>query len=602
MRVGRFLAAVTMTLFAGAAWSADEAIEGATPATSGVEERIDLEREVSREINVDLIDLERLREAVEGQQGRERLRLTLQECVQLALQNNRDILVTEFEPQKAEADVFSARGEFDPLFSVTASYIRATQQLSPEYRLFSGVSSTEAYRTMSNTAVSGKLHWGTMYDVTLDVSKEETTWNSFIEEWSGNLTLTVAQPLLRGRRPSVNTARIRIAKQGEEAAEHQLRLAVMTTVAQVVKAYWDLAGATEAVKVSSEALANAERLLAISKKRLEIGTAAAIEVLQAKAGVAVRQSDLISARARVADAEDVLKHLLDMRDDGIFSAKQIIPVDRPAVGNLNIEDLAKSDEALRQSIVLALENRPEIHLALIEIENAKIQLAQAEDGMLPAVDLTGSVSQGGRDRYASELFKDIRLRSDNGYTVGFRASVPIGNRAARGLHERGQLALRQAEQRLEKTKQELMLKVRMAARAVSTSQILVESNRQSRALQETNVVAEEKRLRLGVTTSYRVLEIQKDLTAAQTQELQAQVAYQKALVELRLAEGALLPTLGIEFEPPQVEPPVSYLKSISPQWLSEASEWTREKFGKDGATEKAPPETPSSSGSSDQSP
>ena len=108
------------------------------------------------------------------------------------------------------------------------------------------------------------------------------------------------------------------------------------------------------------------------------------------------------------------------------------------------------------------------------------------------------------------------------------------------------------------------LPVRLAARAVDTSQILVESNRQTRALQETNVVAEEKRLRLGVTTSYQVLQIQGDLTAAQTQEVQAQVAYEKALVDLRLAEGAILSALGIEFGAPEPERPVSYVRSVVP--------------------------------------
>ncbi|HNR37014.1 MAG TPA: hypothetical protein PKO36_17700, partial [Candidatus Hydrogenedentes bacterium] len=90
------------------------------------------------------------------------------------------------------------------------------------------------------------------------------------------------------------------------------------------------------------------------------------------------------------------------------------------------------------------------------------------------------------------------------------------------------------------------------------------SNRQAKQLQEANVIAEEKRLRLGVSTSYRVLQVQQDLTLAQTQELQARIAYEKALVELRLSEGTLLESLGIDFCPPEPEAPVTFGRSIRP--------------------------------------
>ncbi len=586
---GLRLALVAAMVFGeGMAWAPDNmaVAEAIPPMATDSGARVQVESTVRREIDVDLIDLDRLREAVEGQRGRDRLRLTLEECVYLALDNNQEILVTEYEPLKSETDIIAARGEFDPLLSVTAGYLRATQEMSPEYKRFGGIDSTEVYRTTSSTSVAGKLHWGTAYSVLLDLGKEETTWNSFIEEWTGSLALTVSQPLLRGRGKGVNLARIRMAHCGREASEHQLRLVVMNTIAEVVKAYWDLVGAIEAVKVSEESLANAERLLEISKKRLAIGTAAAIEVLQAKAGVAMRQSDLIAARARVADAEDVLKHLLDMRDSGVFSTKQLIPLDRPQVTELNIDELARSDLDLEESVALALKHRPEIHMAQLEIENAKLERTRTSDNLLPEFNLTGSVSQGGRDHYMKRVFDGIRERSDNAYTVGFNASVPLGNRGARGAFERAELGLRQAEQRLAKTKQELMLKVRLASRALHTSQILVESNRQTRALQETNVVAEEKRLRLGTTTSYRVLQIQEDLTAAQTQELQAQIGYEKALVELRLSEGALLDTLGIEFETPASEPPVTYVKSITPE-CKRLTGWVAKVRGKD-AQEKTP--------------
>ena len=557
----------------GAAWAQPEVVtaepvsvdsDGASSVAAEASQDGEETESLTQKIDIDLIDLELLREVAESQEPAGRIRLSLDECVRVALEANQDIEVAGYEPLKAAADVFASKGEFDPLLSGMASYTRATQEASPEYKAFGQINAFEVYRSTSQASVRGKLKWGTLYDITLDVSKEETTFNKFIEEWNTGLMLTLTQPVLRGRGKAVNLIRIRVAKKAQQMTELQLKLAVMTTVAEAVKAYWDLVGAVENLKVRQESLDNAERLLEISRKRLDIGTAAAIEVLQAKAGIATRQSELIAARSRVADAEDVLKQLLNVRDDGVFSSRRIVPIDRPNVARFTIDEFRNVEEALAKSIGLALEKRPEIATAELEIASAKLDRKRAANEMLPELNITGSVYQGSRNHYVSRAFTGMRERLDNSYTVGVQGSVPIGNRAARGAFKRVDLTVRQAEKKLDKTKQELMLMVRLAMRALQTSQILVESNRQAVALQGTNVVAEEKRLRLGISTSFRVLQVQEDLTLAQTQQVQAQTGYEKALVELRLAEGALLEELGIESNPPDPEAPVKYLPSLNP--------------------------------------
>ena len=109
----------------------------------------------------------------------------------------------------------------------------------------------------------------------------------------------------------------------------------------------------------------------------------------------------------------------------------------------------------------------------------------------------------------------------------------------------------------------MMMRVHVAARGVLTGKTLVESNHQTTLLQETNVMAEEKRLKIGISNSYQVLKVQEDLTAAQVAELQANIAFEKALVELQLAEGSLLDNLGLELTPEtsSIEP-VSWIESV----------------------------------------
>src|SRR5690606_22859025 len=136
------------------------------------------------------------------------------------------------DPLLASADILAARGEFDPVLSNTSNYLRAAQTVSSEIETFGGISSTRVYQTTSQTSLQGRLPWGTGYNITLDLTDEETTFTQFIEEWSGGLTFSLSQPLLRGRGAAYNRTRIRVAEKAREIAESQLRATVMDSIAR----------------------------------------------------------------------------------------------------------------------------------------------------------------------------------------------------------------------------------------------------------------------------------------------------------------------------------------------------------------------------------
>ncbi|MCP4640890.1 MAG: TolC family protein [bacterium] len=586
-------------------------------------------------LQLDNITLDDLYHQLEGMPDRQELKMTLYDCVALALVANQDILVTEFEPLKADGESLASRGEFDPTYSISGSFTHSEttpssqtnaflggglggsgggltsllggggssssgllggllggggggsmlggfdDQLAQSFPLLAGllqIGGTVVQNRISiyerltaddsgtviefeteryETSVAGKLPWGTQYELKLNIEEEASTYNQFVPEWSGGTSLSLTQPLLRGRGKNANMARIRQAVNSRRSGEHQLEQQVMTTMADVVKAYWDLVGAVDQVRVREESLQNAERLLQINERRLEIGTGAAIEVLQAKAALAGRVSDLVSARSQVQDSEDRLKQLLDLREDDLIVPVQIVPVDRPKVGEIPMLDE-------KASVTTALDKRPEVRIAMIDIDNADIERKRSANDLLPQVDVSGSYFRGGRGGVTQDVFRGIEHEDDMNYSFSANASVPITNRAARGAHLKASQTKRQAEQRLDKTKLDLASNVRMALRGVNTSKTLIESNRQTVALQETNVQAERKRLQLGVTTTYDVLKIQEDLTTAQSQEVQSIVNFQKAIIDLQLAEGVLLEKLGVEYEVPGQAEAVGFFRSIVP--------------------------------------
>ncbi|MBN2308788.1 MAG: TolC family protein [Candidatus Hydrogenedentes bacterium] len=581
----------------------------AAPADEG-------EPKLNAKLRFDAVTLDQLYEAVGKLPDRAEVKLALRDCIAMALTSNQDILVTSFEPLKSDGEVMQRRGEFDPTLSTSGSFSHNESQASSQTSTFIGSSSSSGIGSMfggssgglansdmlsgypilaqlvgigstvwSNTkrflqnkygddtgtliesdqqrfetTLKGKLLWGTQYELKLELTEEESTFNQFEPEWSGGTTLSLTQPLMRGRGRAANLAMVRRAKNSRLSAEHQVEQQVMSSMSEVIKAYWDLVGAVEQLKVREESLKNAELLLEINQRRLDIGVGAALEVLQAKAGVATRLSDLASARSQIMDAEDRLKQLLDMREEDMIVPVQIVPIDRPSL----TEDL-ELDESI--SVQRALENRPEIRMAELEIDSAGIERKRASNDMLPQVDLSGSYYRGGRGGKTRDVFRGVEEERDMSYSISLSGSVPIPNRAARGNYHYALMTERQAEQRLTKSKQEAAANVRMALRSVATNRTLIESNRQTVALQTTNVEAERKRRQLGVTTTYDVLKIQEDLATAQSQEVQAVISFQKALVDLQLAEGVILADNGIEFEPPAPEEPIGFARSIIPPAL-----------------------------------
>jgi outer membrane protein TolC len=516
-------------------------------------------------ISADLIDLSELRVTLDKMPESEMLRLSLNDAVRVAIDNNPDILIAELEPDKAAAETYAAHGEFDPIFQHTLSYTRATLSLNQQLRNFAGMfmpSSIDSRSVSNETALAGKLTTGTQYALQFQLDFDKNTYGGKVGEYGATLGLMLTQPVLRGFGKDINKVRIRAGQNMKELSEAQLKLVILNKTADTIKAYWDLVGATEAVRVYEGALRNAERLFEISETRRDIGTAADIDVLQAKAGVAMRQSELIQAFARISDAGDVLKLLLNMEENDRFSSITILPLDRPDPGSNTLFNTDAFDDSLAFSVEKALELRPETTMTDLEIANALLEEERARNDMLPQIDFVALYARGGRNTLLGRTLAGIRDNQDYTYNVGIQASIPINNRAGRGAHQRARIGVRQAEERRKQALMALMMRVHVAARGVLTSKTLVESNHQTTLLQETNVMAEEKRLKIGISNSYQVLKVQEDLTAAQVAELQASISYEKALVELQLAEGSLLENLGVEWSSdPSIEP-VSWIESV----------------------------------------
>lgn len=538
-------AAVLLIFAAGLFIANAGAQEAATPDDTPPPDLIessapDLPGGIFEHLKIDLSELEELAERANEVFAGETIRMTLEDAVHAALQANQDVLILSYEPGIAQADIMAERGVFDPVLSAFANELDSDQPASPQAVVFGGITSIDEEIRDFGVGLGGLTPFGTVYDINYGTTRTIGTFTGDNSEYAIGLTLTVTQPLLRGIGRNSQLARIRVARNTFEISEYDVARFTEVTLGQVVKAYWDLVGAIENLRVRRESLTNANRLVEINEQRLEIGTAAAIEVLQAKAGAASRVSDLIAARTQVDNAEDVLKQLLGMQDGELFSSNHIIPVERPQPH--------PTDWNVERSVAVALENRSEIQMAELQIDSSEQLRKQARLNKLPQLDLEGSFTTNDRSFDFSEAERGARHGDGEIWSVGLVGSIPLGNRTARGNFRAAQLRLQQNEQRLLKQQQDIMLDVRIAMREAISSEVLVESTRQTRILEEANVAAEDRRLRLGVTTSQDLLDRQEDLTEAQVREVQAMINLEKAMVDLHVAEGVLLRELGVTME------------------------------------------------------
>lgn len=499
-------------------------------------------------INIELIDLQELGDRIRDRLVGEEVQLSLDDCIAMALANNSDIEIVEYERLLADSDYESARGDFDPLLSGSITHIDDSSPASPLQAQFGGFSgNVDNQLTDYQLQVGGKFtRWGTQYNVAYNLDTQSGTFTTNpltgeeIDVYTGGITTTITQPILRGRGTNLNRIRITSTENGRHISEAQIKTTALTTIGETIKAYWNLVGAIDNLAVRQQSLDNAIRLVEINETSLRIGTLAAIEVLQAKAGAATRQSELITARTTILDAEDILKNFIHLTDNSVFSSKSITPTTGP--GKVGF------DWDLEKSMTTALKNRPELTNAQLQIENAKLDSQRTGNDLLPQLDGSVSYGQNARTLHHSDVYDGIRDKDGRSWNVGITGSIPILNRTAKGAHNRARQFEQQQERRLAKAQQDIMLDVRTAIRGIVTSELLVETNRQARILQEANVAAEERRLSLGVTTSQIVLDRQEDLTLAQTEELRSIVDYEKALVQLQMAEGVLLDNLNIELE------------------------------------------------------
>jgi outer membrane protein TolC len=203
---------------------------------------------------------------------------------------------------------------------------------------------------------------------------------------------------------------------------------------------------------------------------------------------------------------------------------------------------------LQESIATALADRPEYTQAKLDLQNSDISIKVAKNQRLPILDLQGSYSLNGLGDGLDEPLSQVGSADYGSWFVGLALRMPLGERGARAELQKSQYEKEQKLLTLKALEQKIIAEVRGAVRQLETDRKRITATKVAEDLARQVLLAEEKKYRLGLSTSYEVLQFQASLATATKNRLSAVVDYRKSIVNLYKALGVTLEKLGIELE------------------------------------------------------
>ncbi len=469
-------------------------------------------------------------------------RLSVDDAVSVSLEQNLGIQVERLNPQIQDVAVAQALSYRMPTF--TSSLANVSQNTPSSNLLSGGQDKVTDTRFTTQVGLSQILPTGANYSFAWN-SNRNTTTNTFSTYNPGvgsNIQFSITQPLFRNYKIDSQRQQVMTVQKDREAADVQLRSTILSTTRNVKNAYWDLVFQIDNLKAQQQSLDLAKRLLADNEKRVQIGTMAPIDIVEAQSEVARNEESVIVAEAGIQSAEDRLRALVFNPSMPDFWSVRIEPTESAPFTAQQID--------VNAAVQRAIANRTDVQLAKNNLTKSEIGLTYYRNQVLPEIDAQASYSSNGTggqpvggvspitgqpivvvDRGYATVLGDVLTSTYPTWTFGVTITYPLGKSQQETSLARARLQYSQAQTQLKNLELQIATQVRDAGRQVQTNQKRVDSARAARELAERRLDAEEKKFAAGIQTSFFVFQAQRDLSQSRTNEVRAISDYNKSLVD-----------------------------------------------------------------------
>jgi outer membrane protein TolC len=439
--------------------------------------------------------------------------------------------------------------------------------------------------TTGNFAYTQGFSWGTNLSVGFNNTRStlgNAPFTTLSPQLNSNFRFELTQHLLQGFGLAANNSFIHIAKNNRELSDVAFRLQIITTVNQIQTMYWDLVYAYENVRVQNESIAFAQKTLSDTKKQVEIGSLAPIEVVRAQSTVAQDQQILTVALTNLQLQQLLMKNALSrtLRDQTLAGA-EVIPT--------STMELPQSEQIqpTQDLVAQALQHRPDLVESRIQLNTTEMSNKAVRNSLLPTLDLYayyGGYGLGGLQNPANLCANQPLDEQKSGFCagpnaaagttlipiaptvgyggtlnqlinstapdkgIGLNLNIPLRNRAAQAVQIRSELEYQQAQMRLQQIENQISIEVRNAQFGVEQNRASVASAQAAVDYAKQSLDAEQKKYQFGTSTTTLVLQTQSGLATAESTLMSAMAAYEKSRVELDRAVGVTLDHAGISID------------------------------------------------------
>ena len=496
------------------------------------------------------------------------MELSLRESIRMALANNLEIAIENFNEDLNREQILKTRGFYDPTLSFTVGW---TERENPTNNVLQSgggipVIATDGFTwdSMLNQNVKGggtlRLLW----------SNGRTFTNSMFynvnPSYNTNFDISFTQPLWRGFGKKTATERqIRLANLDTEITDTQFQQRVVEIIQQVQNQYWELVYAVDHYEMQHKSVELAVVQHRNNQKRVEIGVMAPIEVTSSQAEVASREQSLIQSEVQIINAQNELKRMLAPDPSASIWNLTLIPIDRPRMRDVGF--------TLEEAIEISARNRPELERIRLQMERNGVDRRFYESEGKPSVDLRGnfgSLGTSGRvfQTVSGEVFErptQIAAPDDPRFgafgtawnqAFGFDfvswgvfvdVTIPLRNRSNNADMAMTVIRERQLNNEMKNQQQMVIVEVRNSYETITIRKKSLEAARAASRLDHEQLDGENKRFEAGLSTNFEVLRFQRDLADSQVRELRAEVDYELALTSLQKAMYTIINENDIVF-------------------------------------------------------
>ncbi len=438
--------------------------------------------------------------------------------------------------------------DFDPVITGTAEFERATAQSA------STISPTTTNNTSTgNLAYQQGFSTGTLLNVGFNNSNVSTSnpseFSALSSTLNTSLRATVTQHLLQGFGPKLNRRFIVEAENDRRITDSSFRQQVIYTVTQVESIYWSLVSAYEDEQAKERALQQSTQLTADNRKQLEIGTLAPLDVVNSDSAVATDKQSLVTSQSNLEYQQLLMKQAIarNLNDPQLANAP-VVPTDRVGLDRLPEEDM-KVEDLVKEAFTL----NPQVEQAVLELKNNEITIRGEKNGLLPIVDAFGFYGTSALAGTPNPNFTNLggtgtttttatTSTIPTGYTgalqnlftgvnpdygVGVNINIPLRNRVAQADQARSQMEYRQTQMRLQQLYTQLRIQVINAQYAITNDRANVVAAQTARDFNAQSLEAEQKKYKLGASTTANVLSQERTLAAGENNLISATAAYAK---------------------------------------------------------------------------